>query len=87
MGQLQDVLRNLRQIRVGSEYETLPGNELGPFVVESPAYFNPESPPQIRPTGEEARTMPSWEMVKAQFDRVSAVISNFANLSPPFTLC
>ncbi|HEX5837397.1 MAG TPA: DUF4157 domain-containing protein, partial [Anaerolineales bacterium] len=76
--QLQDKLLELRRIQVGSRKFPNPEHKGFPEII--PAYFNPESPPPIRPTGDEESSMPKdlWEKVKVQYDRVSAVISNFA---------
>lgn len=78
VAQLQKKLDELKTIRVGynTEYDA------EGMAWTSPANFNPESRPDSPPRGDESPPMADWETTKTQFDRVSAVISNFANLYP-----
>jgi hypothetical protein len=78
--ELQKLVKALTKIQVGYsvDYDPESGMEAG----ESPAYFNPESQPDRAPKGNEAPPLASWEATKAQHDRVTAVIRNFANLYP-----
>lgn len=50
------------------------------------ARFNPEAKPTMEPDKTESPPWPTWEVVKVQYDRVSAVISAFANMYPTIYL-
>lgn len=81
VSQLQSVLRQLRQIKVGYNTSITYGLETV-SEHEFPAPFNPDSPPDRAPEGTEDPPYARWEQVKTQHDRVTAVISGFANLYP-----
>jgi hypothetical protein len=82
--QLKKKLDELKQISVG--YNTQYDPETGADVGDYPAMFDPEIKPDKPPKNTESPPWPTWEEVKTQYDRVSAVISAFANMYPTIYL-
>jgi hypothetical protein len=75
---LRKQLDDLKEINVG--YHQMSDCLFGDC--KSPSRFNPEYKPGMDPDGDEDPPWPTWEEVKTQYDRVSAVISAFANMYP-----
>lgn len=75
---LRKFLEELKQIKVG--YSPVSDCLFGDC--RYPATFNPEYAPSIQPDGSEVPAWPKYEEVKSQYDRVSSVISAFANIYP-----
>ncbi len=79
---LRKQLDDLKEIKVG--YHPVSDCLIGDC--KSPTRFNPQYAPSMPPDGDEDPPWPTWEQVKAQYDRVSAVISGFANMYPTIYL-
>ncbi|MEP0916982.1 DUF4157 domain-containing protein [Leptolyngbya sp. DQ-M1] len=76
---LKNYLDELKQIRVGYVTIIHPGSGR---EFKSPVTFDPERKPESPPKKTESPPWPTWEQVKTQYDRTSAVISAFANIYP-----
>jgi hypothetical protein len=79
---LKKQLDEFKEIRVG--YNSVSDCLFG--ACRSEAWFNPEHRPGMDPDKTESPPWPTWEEVKVQYDRVSAVISAFANMYPTIYL-
>jgi hypothetical protein len=72
---LKNYLDELRKIIVGQNPERICDEKC--ITINVPAFFDPESKP-LYPS----KSSPTWEEVKIQYDRVSAIIASFADLYP-----
>ncbi|HKG62314.1 MAG TPA: DUF4157 domain-containing protein [Pyrinomonadaceae bacterium] len=82
VSELQSALKQLRQINVGYIRIENPDMDSAVWSTEFPAPFNPDSRPDRPPNGDENPPYGDWQQIKGQYDRVSAVVSSFANLYP-----
>ncbi len=78
----QQGIADLVNIPVGYNREghSTGGSSVGYDNVQ--ANFNPNRPPESAPNGDESPPFASWSETKRQYDRLTAVISNFSNQYP-----
>ena len=80
---LKNQLRELEQLYVGYDLRYYQKTD---NAREEPARFDPARRPMAPPKKTESPPWPTWDEVKVQYDRTSAVISAFANLYPTIYL-
>jgi hypothetical protein len=78
----QQAQASLRSLQVGYEWEIYDAPARRTVARKVGAYFDPNYPPMMRPSGDEQPPLPRWEDVKRQYDRVTGIITGLVNRYP-----